>query len=221
MRKIRMLLITPLAAAALALPASGCATRGFVRAGDAAVDAKTNALAGAVDETQAHTSRRIDEADGRAREAAEAAQAAHAAGDAAQASADAAGRDAAAIRTALGTLITEVTISEAQGGFAINRSELPPGAHPRLDQLVRRLEQAGRPAFLEIEGHTDDTGGDAHNLRLGLRRAEAVKRYLHERHDVPLHRMSTFSHGESRPAAANDSPEGRARNRRVVIRVRS
>ena len=54
-----------------------------------------------------------------------------------------------------------------------------------------------------------------------MRRAEAVKSYLYEQHNVPLHKMNTFSFGESRPAAPNDTSEGRAQNRRVVVKVRS
>jgi outer membrane protein OmpA-like peptidoglycan-associated protein len=58
-------------------------------------------------------------------------------------------------------------------------------------------------------------------MQLGLRRAEAVKNYLYEQHNVPLHKMNTISFGESRPAAPNDTSDGRAQNRRVVIKVRS
>jgi len=52
-----------------------------------------------------------------------------------------------------------------------------------------------------------------------MERAEAVKRYLYEHHQVPLHKMNTISYGEERPAADNKTREGRAQNRRVVIKV--
>ena len=55
--------------------------------------------------------------------------------------------------------------------------------------------------------------------RLGLNRAEAVKRYLYEKHQLPLHKMNVISYGEEKPAAENKTRDGRAQNRRVVIKV--
>ena len=59
------------------------------------------------------------------------------------------------------------------------------------------------------------------NERLGLERAESVKRYLYEQHQIPLHKISVISYGEEKPVAPNDTREGRAQNRRVVMRVLS
>ena len=87
--------------------------------------------------------------------------------------------------------------------------------------MVAQLAGDGQNEFIEIEGHTDSIGGAAFNLRLGMRRAETVQRYLYEQHNVPLHKMSVYSYGEERPAAPNDTAQGRAQNRRVVIRVRT
>ena len=70
--------------------------------------------------------------------------------------------------------------------------------------------------YLEIEGHTDSRGSTATNERLGLQRAEAVKRYLYEQHNVPLHKMNVISFGETKPAAPNTNRTNRATNRRVV-----
>jgi outer membrane protein OmpA-like peptidoglycan-associated protein len=52
-----------------------------------------------------------------------------------------------------------------------------------------------------------------------MERAEAVKRSLYEQHQIPLHRMNVISYGEDKPAAPNNTRDGRAQNRRVVIRV--
>ena len=57
------------------------------------------------------------------------------------------------------------------------------------------------------------------NKRLGLERAENVKRYLYEQHQVPLHKINVISYGEEKPIAPNKTRDGRAQNRRVVIRV--
>ena len=57
------------------------------------------------------------------------------------------------------------------------------------------------------------------NYKLGLERAEAVKRYLYDQHQVPLHKINVISYGEEKPIAPNKTKDGRAQNRRVVIKV--
>ena len=70
---------------------------------------------------------------------------------------------------------------------------------------------------LAIEGHTDSIAGDAYNLELSKRRADAVKNALTERYAVAPGRLTTAGFGESRPKDRNDTLEGRARNRRVEL----
>jgi outer membrane protein OmpA-like peptidoglycan-associated protein len=217
-------------AAVIVLVASGCATRGWVvnDGGDAGaglgetVD-NVNDLNNRLEEAQERTTQnaeQIGQVDQRAQAANMAAEAAQGAADAAQMSADEVGGRVDGVEAAMGTLITEITINEAQGGFGLARSEVPDAARARLDQLVIQLQGAGQAAFIEIEGHTDNTGDETFNMQLGMRRAEAVKNYLYEQHNVPLHKMNTISFGESRPAAPNDTSDGRAQNRRVVVKVR-
>jgi peptidoglycan-associated lipoprotein len=76
-----------------------------------------------------------------------------------------------------------------------------------------------RTVYLEIEGHTDNIGSEEYNQKLAAMRAEAVRNYLAEKDGIPLHAMNIISFGESKPLAANTTSEGRAKNRRVVIRV--
>ena len=52
-----------------------------------------------------------------------------------------------------------------------------------------------------------------------MERAEAVKRYLYEQHQIPLHKMNVISYGEEKPVAPNKTRDGRAQNRRVVIKI--
>jgi len=231
MRKMRTTAKMMALGAVVVLAAAGCATRGWVvnDGGDAGaglgetVD-NVNDLNNRLEETQERTEQNreeIDSVDQRAQAANMAAQTSQAAADAAQMAADDAGSRVGAVETVIGTLITEITINEAQGGFGSSQSELPPAAQSSLDQLVVQIQGAGQSAFLEIEGHTDNTGDESYNMQLGMRRAEAVKTYLYEQHNVPLHKMNTISYGESRPAVPNDTREGRAQNRRVVVKVRS
>jgi outer membrane protein OmpA-like peptidoglycan-associated protein len=74
-------------------------------------------------------------------------------------------------------------------------------------------------AYFEIEGHTDNVGDPSINQKLGMARAETVKKYLYEQYNIPLHRMNVISYGEEKPASDNKTSAGRAQNRRVVIRV--
>jgi outer membrane protein OmpA-like peptidoglycan-associated protein len=224
MRKMRTTVKMMALAAVIVLVASACATRGFVRTEDAVLDAKVDTLAGTVEETQERTvqnAEQIGQVDQRAQAANMAAQTSQAAADAAQMAAEEVDGRVDQVETAMGVLITEITINQAQGGFGSSQADVPDAARVQLDQLVVQLQGAGQSAFIEIEGHTDNTGDENYNMRLGLERAESVKAYLYEQHNVPLHKMNTISYGESRPAMPNDSRENRAQNRRVVVKVRS
>ena len=143
---------------------------------------------------------------------ADAGQAAASAGD----RADAVGRNTERLMR----LLYEVVLSQDQGNFGFGDADLPDAAKGEIDRLANQLKaEAPKNVYIEIEGHTDATGEAVVNDRLGLERAEAVKRYLHESHQIPLHRMNVISYGEEKPVAPNDTPDGRAQNRRVVVRV--
>ena len=86
-------------------------------------------------------------------------------------------------------------------------------------EIADKIKSIGHQVYVEIEGHTDSTGSAEYNLALGQKRAEAVRQYLHERHQFPLHLIETMSFGETKPVSDNSSRDGRAQNRRVVIRV--
>ena len=116
-------------------------------------------------------------------------------------------------------LVYEVTLSEDKGGFKFGKAAMPDEAKADIDQLVQQLKANPNGAYIEIEGHTDNTGSKDLNYKLGLERAEAVKRYLYEQHQVPLHKISVISYGEEKPIAPNKTKAGRAQNRRVVIKV--
>jgi len=115
--------------------------------------------------------------------------------------------------------VLEVVINSASGNFATAKADLPDDAKAQIDQLISRLEQDPKNVWIEIEGHTDNTGPDELNEKLGLERAEAAKRYLYEKHQIPLHKMSVISYGPTKPVADNKTKDGRAQNRRIVIRV--
>jgi outer membrane protein OmpA-like peptidoglycan-associated protein len=212
---------------------TACATKKFVRTnvGDAVgpVNDKVDSLGRSVEETQERVRRnegRISEVDQRAgaaeqsakqanAAAADAASAANAAGTAA----NAAGAKADAVERASRRLVFEVVLSEDQGNFKFGKTELPQQAKARLDELIQQLKADPKGAYFEIEGHTDNVGGKAINEKIGLERAEAVKRYLYEQHQIPLHKINVISYGEDKPVAPNKTRDGRAQNRRVVVKV--
>ncbi len=126
----------------------------------------------------------------------------------------------AAHKLAEGKFLYEVVLSDDSMKFPTDEHALSPEAEARLAELVQRLRAENRNVYLEIQGHTDSTGDAAYNERLGEARAEAVRRYL-SRGGIALNRMATISYGEEAPVAPNDTPEGRAQNRRVAIVVLS
>jgi OOP family OmpA-OmpF porin len=72
---------------------------------------------------------------------------------------------------------------------------------------------------MEIAGHTDSTGPRDHNLDLSRRRARSVKKYLVD-HGIDDKRLTTRGYGPDEPIASNDTPDGRAENRRIEFRIK-
>jgi peptidoglycan-associated lipoprotein len=211
--------------------APACATKKFVRTEVGNVNTKVDTLSGTVEETQERTranETRIGAVDAKAEaagksatEARGAATEAKTAADAAAARANAVGTRVEAVETASRRLIYEVTLSEDQGNFKFGKTDLPDEAKGRLDQMVAQLKADPKGVYIEIEGHTDNVGSKELNEQLGMERAEAVKRYLYEQHQIPLHKINVISYGEDKPVAPNNKRDGRAQNRRVVIKVLS
>jgi len=220
--------------AALAVGGStACATKKFVRTSVGEVNDKVDSVGRSLEETQERTRQneaKITEVDQKAQAAAQAAdQKAASAGSAAQqaqnaatqanSAATAAGSKADAVDKSLKRIVFEVVLSEDEGNFAFGKTMLPDEAKAKLDQMITQIKADPKGAFFEIEGHTDNVGDKLYNEKLGMERAEAVKRYLYEQHQIPLHKMNVISYGEDKPVAPNKDKAGRPQNRRVVIKV--
>ncbi len=132
---------------------------------------------------------------------------------------DALDRAIVAGKLAEGRLLSETVMSNEDVKFAVNESALTDSSRELLDALAADLKRSNENVFVEIQGHTDSDGGEDHNFGLGQERADAAMRHLHMQHGLPLHRLSAFSYGEGSPVADNDTREGRARNRRIVVVV--
>jgi outer membrane protein OmpA-like peptidoglycan-associated protein len=216
--------------AVLAISGStACATKKFVRTSVGEVNDKVDSMGRSIEETQERTRKnegRISEVDQKAQAAQTSANQANDAATTARNAANEAGNKATeagnkfdVMDKANKRLVYEVVLSEDQGNFKFGKADLPDAAKQRLDEMVAQLKQDPKGIFLEIEGHTDNVGGKEINEKVGLERAEAVKRYLYEQYQIPLHKMNVISYGEDKPIAPNKTKAGRAQNRRVVIKV--
>lgn len=179
-----------------ALALSGCATKDYVNQQVSAVDAKNQATQAQVDQDQTHLAQ-LDKS-----------------------TQDALDRATAAGKLAEGKFLYSMVLSDDSVKFPANSSKLSPEAQQRLADFAEKLKSDNRNVYLEIQGHTDATGPDAVNQRLGEERAEAVRLFMNQ-HGVPLNRMSTISYGKTDPVTDNKTRADRAQNRRVVLIVMS
>ena len=212
--------------------APACATKKYVRTEVGGVNSKVDTLSGTVEQTQGRIQQdeaKIGQVDQKAEAAGKSAEAAQSTATAAQTAARQAAARADQVNTELSAniaagrkLVYEVTLSEDQGNFKFAKTDLPDEAKMRIDQVIGQLKgQQGKDVYIEVEGHTDNVGGKEMNYELGLERAEAVKKYLYTQHQIPLHKINVISYGEEKPVSPNNTRDGRAQNRRVVIRFLS
>jgi len=234
-----LLMAIPIAVLAVG-GSTACATKKFVRTSVGEVNDKVDSVGRSLEETQERTRQNeakitaVDQkataaaaaadqkavaADQKAAGAATAAQQAQSTATQAGTAASAAGSKADAVDKAAKRIVFEVVLSEDEGNFAFGKTMLPEEAKAKLDQMITRIKADPKGAFFEIEGHTDNVGDKMYNEKLGMERAESVKRYLYEQHQIPLHKMNVISYGEEKPVAPNKDKAGRAQNRRVVIKV--
>jgi outer membrane protein OmpA-like peptidoglycan-associated protein len=97
--------------------------------------------------------------------------------------------------------------------FDIDKADIKPQSMGTLNMIIRIMKNNPVLKF-EIEGHTDNTGDAKHNLDLSQQRAESVKSELVSL-GIDGSRLTTKGFGDTKPIDSNDTPEGRANNRRV------
>jgi peptidoglycan-associated lipoprotein len=131
---------------------------------------------------------------------------------------DAMQRAEAANKLAEGKFLYSMVLSDDSVKFPVDGSKLSTEAQTRLMDFISKLKSDNKNVYLEIQGHTDATGPKPLNERLGEQRAEAVRLFMNQQ-GVPLNRMATISYGPDAPVAPNNTREGRAQNRRVVLIV--
>jgi peptidoglycan-associated lipoprotein len=183
-----------IAAAALAVGAlslGACATKGFVRQQVGVEDTKVQAA-------QAQNDAHLGQLD--------------------QTTRDALQRAEAAGKLAEGKFLYTMVLSDDSVKFPVDGKQLSPEAQTRLMDFAQKLKADNKNVYLEIQGHTDNTGPEDLNKRLGDERAEAVRLFMNQQ-GVALNRMSTISYGDTSPVATNKTRAGRSQNRRVAVVV--
>ncbi|HKI87059.1 MAG TPA: OmpA family protein [Thermoanaerobaculia bacterium] len=192
-------------ALAVALVASGCATKKYVQgqvgSSSAQMNQKMTDIEGQVENNQQTLKQHDQKIQATSKTAQEALDRAIKAGKLAQ-----------------GKLLYETVLTDNDVHFGLESSKLSDTAKQALDKFADNLKQQNKNVYIEIQGHTDATGSAAYNMKLGQERAEAVRRYLNSV-GIPLHRMSVISYGETAPIASNKTREGRSQNRRVTLVV--
>lgn len=99
--------------------------------------------------------------------------------------------------------------------FPTDSADINATFFPVLTSVSKVLKEFDK-TVVDVGGHTDSTGSDQYNLQLSQRRAASVSGYLGAQ-GIAANRFVTQGYGETRPIASNDTPEGRAQNRRVEI----
>jgi outer membrane protein OmpA-like peptidoglycan-associated protein len=221
----RTLIIVTAAAGMLA--SAGCATKKHVRNELSPVVNKVNEL----DQITAQNSRDIKDIDSRTQQSlstvneksAAADQKAQAAGQRAteaQTLASSTATRADALTSTVANLDNYRPVAEASVHFGFDKADLTKKAKQALDNLAAEIPKT-KGYIVELQGGTDSVGDKQYNYDLSQRRAAAVVQYLAQAHDIPAHKIYVIGLGKDKAVAPNNNRDGRAKNRRVDIRLLS
>jgi len=203
----------------------GCASKNYVRQQTTPLINKTNEL----DDMTAKNSHDIKDVDARAQagiqqvqaKAAEVDQKAQAAGQQAgqaQTMADNAVHRVDTLQNTVANLDNYHTVTEASVHFGFDKDALTKDAKAALDKLAGDVPNT-KGYIITVEGATDSTGPADYNYGLSQRRADAVIQYLASEHNVPAYKIYVIGLGKDKPVDSNNTREGRAKNRRVDVRL--
>lgn len=205
----------------------GCSTKNYVRSQTAPIVQQTNEL----DAKTAADHRNILDTDERAQKGIAGAQSAadaanqHAltagqSADAANQSAQEAYNRVDSLAGVVANLDNYKSLSDVSVTFGFDKSVLTASDKKKLDELAANLASA-RGYILTVTGGTDSTGDASYNYQLSQRRADAVVNYLASKYNIPPHKFYLIGIGKDQEVASNRTAEGRAKNRRVDIKLMS
>jgi outer membrane protein OmpA-like peptidoglycan-associated protein len=110
-------------------------------------------------------------------------------------------------------------VTETSVQFGFNKADLTKDAKAALDQLLSNVATT-KGYLIVLEGGTDSIGSASYNYQLSERRADAVVQYLSE-NNIPPHKIYIIGLGKDKTVASNSTADGRAKNRRVDVRLMS
>jgi len=211
--------------AATAAATVGCSSKNYVRQQTTPLINKTNEL----DDMTAKNSRDIKDVDARAQagiqqvqaKAAEVDQKAMAAGqqaDQAQTMANNATHRVDTLQNTVANLDNYRVVNETSVLFGFDKDNLTKDAREALDQLATNVPNT-KGYIITVEGGTDSTGSTEYNYDLSQRRADSVIQYLASQHSIPAYKIYLIGLGKDKPIESNKTREGRAKNRRVEVRL--
>jgi outer membrane protein OmpA-like peptidoglycan-associated protein len=211
--------------AATLVASVGCTTKNYVRQQTTPLINKTNEL----DDLNAKNSKDLKDVDQRAQSGIQAAQAkaaevdqkALAAGseaDKAQLSANGATQRVDALTNTVVNLDNYRPVVETAVHFGFNKDNLTKDAKEAIDQLATSVAST-KGYIITVEGATDSVGSSEYNYDLSQRRANAVIQYLAAEKSVPGYKIYLIGLGKDKPVESNKTADGRAKNRRVDIRL--
>jgi len=109
-------------------------------------------------------------------------------------------------------------VNEASVQFGFDRDNLTKDAKTALDQLASVVPNT-KGYIIALEGGTDSIGDADYNYGLSERRANSVIQYLATQHNIPAHKIYVVGLGKDKPVDSNKTRDGRAKNRRVDVRL--
>ena len=218
-------IVLSLALAIATLISVGCSSKNYVRQQTTPLINKTNEL----DDLTAKNTNAIKDVDARAQAGIQEVTAKAAAIDQ---KAQAAGQQAAEAQTLADTAVHRVdslqntvanldnyrVVQEASVQFGFDKDNLTKAAKESLDQLATNVPNT-KGYIIALEGGTDSVGDSEYNYDLSQRRANSVIQYLASQHNIPAHKIYVIGLGKDKPVDSNKTSAGRAKNRRVDVRL--
>jgi OmpA-OmpF porin, OOP family len=221
--KVRSQLLVLLAGAVLALN-TGCATKNYVRKQTEPIIDKSNELdaltaknTNAIKDVDARAQSGIQGVNDKALAADKKASDARGIADQAQIVATQANSRADALTSQVANLDNYRPVVETSVHFGFNKANLTSKAKEALDQLAADVPNT-KGYIVVVEGDTDSVGSSAYNYGLSERRAEAVVQYLSQK-NIPPHKIYVIGLGKDKSVESNKTSAGRAKNRRVDVRL--
>ena len=216
-----------LVASAAVVLSAGCSSKNYVRSQTAPIvqqtndlDARTAADHRQIADTDERAQKGINGAQTAAANADQHAQAAGQAADAANHSAQDAYNRVDTLNGVVANLDNYKSLSQTSVTFGFDKTVLTKSDMDQLDSLATSLQTA-RGYILELTGGTDSVGDAQYNYKLSQRRADAVANYLQTKYSIPPHKFYLVGIGKDQQVATDKTAAGRAKNRRVDIRLLS